>query len=335
MANELTPEVQAKIEALSKLGIVQLLAINQDFRHPEVVQQAAGDLAQKLSQASLQAAAGMFANNSAAFAGLVTDFVNLTTLARQHPGGDAVATLIPVLRQLGDVQTSLSGVSDEIAPSAGSSEAEPESPVAHVAAAAHLPARNTASTSTRLSEIAGEYLAMFDAAVIAPEHVAEATKRAQTIASFRSTYEPLGKTMNIPWFFIGLVHALESNSNFSTHLHNGDSLMHRTTHVPAGRPKAEVADPPFAWVTSARDALTMLGFNTQADWSRAAILYRLERYNGFGYRLRGLASPYLWSFSDRYVCGKFVKDGVFVEDAVSKQCGAAVALKRLIDLNLI
>jgi lysozyme family protein len=64
-------------------------------------------------------------------------------------------------------------------------------------------------------------------------------------------------------------------------------------------------------------------------------LYRLEKYNGFGYRKRGLATPYLWSFSDRYRQGKYVADGVFDPAAVSGQCGAAVIMKRLIDLGEI
>jgi lysozyme family protein len=136
--------------------------------------------------------------------------------------------------------------------------------------------------------------------------------------------------LRIPWHFIGLIHCMESNFNFGTHLHNGDSLMHRTVNVPKGLPSVEVADPPFAWTTSATDALTRKGFQTQTNWSLPAQLFRLEQYNGFGYRMRGKASPYLWSFSDRYTGGKFVKDGVFDPAAMSKQCGAAILLKRLI-----
>ena len=38
-------------------------------------------------------------------------------------------------------------------------------------------------------------------------------------------------------------------------------------------------------------------------------------------------TPYLWSFSNHYKKGKFVKDGKFDPEFVSKQCGAAVILK--------
>ena len=61
------------------------------------------------------------------------------------------------------------------------------------------------------------------------------------------------------------------------------------------------------------------------------MLYRLEAYNGFGYRSSGRATPYLWSFSNLYSTGKFVADGHFEPKAHSQQCGAAVMLK-LLDL---
>jgi hypothetical protein len=55
----------------------------------------------------------------------------------------------------------------------------------------------------------------------------------------------------------------------------------------------------------------------------------MERYNGFGYRPKGIHSPYLWSFSNHYTKGKFTADGHFDGDAVSKQIGAAVLLRRM------
>ena len=63
----------------------------------------------------------------------------------------------------------------------------------------------------------------------------------------------------------------------------------------------------------------------------AHMLYLLEKYNGFGYRNMGKATPYLWSFSNLYEKGKYVADGRFDPEAVSKQCGAGVMLKALLD----
>jgi hypothetical protein len=40
-------------------------------------------------------------------------------------------------------------------------------------------------------------------------------------------------------------------------------------------------------------------------------------------------SPYLWSFSNQYTQGKYIADGTWSDTAVSRQCGAAVVIKRL------
>ena len=93
--------------------------------------------------------------------------------------------------------------------------------------------------------------------------------------------------------------------------------------------------PPFSWEASATDALTYKKFNVWTDWSVAGILYKLELYNGWGYRKKGVATPYLWSFSNHYTKGKYVEDGVFDPEAVSKQAGAAVILKRMLEQGVI
>jgi lysozyme family protein len=128
---------------------------------------------------------------------------------------------------------------------------------------------------------------------------------------------------------VGIIHSLEASCDFTRHLHNGDPLTARTTHVPAGRPRT--GRPPFTWEASAIDALTLQGFASWKDWSVAGTLYKLEAYNGFGYRdhHRTVPSPYLWSFSNHYTRGKYVADGRFSPTAVSQQCGAAVLLRRL------
>ncbi|WP_232830455.1 peptidoglycan-binding protein [Oceanicella sp. SM1341] len=149
----------------------------------------------------------------------------------------------------------------------------------------------------------------------------------------RALYEGLGARLGIPWWFIGLIHGLEASFSLETHLHNGDPLSARTVHHPPRRPAT--GSPPFTWTESATDALTMEGLAGLDDWSLGPALDRLERYNGLGYRNRGVPSPYLWSFSNHYTRGKFVADGRFDPDAVSKQCGAAVLLRRLEDTGAV
>jgi lysozyme family protein len=163
---------------------------------------------------------------------------------------------------------------------------------------------------------------------VRPERAESADWHLAMIRKSKSRYERVGEQTGVPWHFIAVTHALESSFNFRAHLHNGDfPLSSRTRQVPAGRPKLWL--PPSDWESSAKDALRLLGFTNQSDWSLERTLYRLEAYNGFGYRGYGVPTPYLWSFSNHYERGKYVADGKFSRTARSQQCGAAVMLKLL------
>ena len=142
-------------------------------------------------------------------------------------------------------------------------------------------------------------------------------------------YENVASKVGAPWFFIAVIHNMESSMRFDRHLHNGDRLTARTVHVPSGRPVA--GEPPFTWEESAQDALTLQGIDKVEDWTLPRMLYQLESYNGWGYRLHHahVKSPYLWSFSNHYTSGKYVADGTWSDTAVSRQCGAAVIVRRL------
>ena len=182
-------------------------------------------------------------------------------------------------------------------------------------------------------QLAAEYQRLFDTCVINPERLSEIKPIVNKILSGKSRYEALSNKVSIPWHFIGITHSLEGGSNFNTHLHNGDPLTARTVQVPKGRPKT--GNPPFTWEFSAEDALSDLADWT--DWSVPGMLYKLEGYNGYGYHKSSINinSPYLWSFSNHYTKGKFVKDGVYSPTAVSKQCGAAILLRRLTETQAI
>ena len=170
---------------------------------------------------------------------------------------------------------------------------------------------------------------------IRPERQSQAKKNGDKIAAARGRYANVSATTNVPWFVIGLIHSLEASLRFDRHLHNGDPLTARTTHVPAGRPRPDVGDPPFSWEKSAADALGFRRVNTLTDWSLPGIAFMLERYNGWGYRDHHpeVKSPYLWSFSNVYRRGKYVADGNFSSEAVSQQCGGMTLLRYLMDSN--
>jgi lysozyme family protein len=178
------------------------------------------------------------------------------------------------------------------------------------------------------------YDLLYESCLVRPSRRAAVDQQVARITASKARYQKVGKALGIPWYVVGIIHSLEASGDFTKHLHNGDPLTARTTHVPAGRPKT--GNPPFTWEASAIDALRGRGLNAWKDWSPAGTLFQLEGYNGFDYRDHhpGVPSPYLWSFSNHYTRGKYVADGRFSPTAVSQQCGAAILLKRLAAANL-
>lgn len=181
--------------------------------------------------------------------------------------------------------------------------------------------------SKKFSQLRAEYEAEWDNCEIRADKQASVNSSLEKLRSHQAEYEQAAAAFNgMPWHFIGIIHGMETGFRLDRHFHNGDPLTARTIRVPAGRP---LGAPPFSWQASARDAMVQMGFHSVTDWSVPHMLYLWEQYNGFGYRFKGLRSPYLWSFSNLYSKGRYVADGVFDGNAVSKQCGAAVMLKAL------
>jgi lysozyme family protein len=176
------------------------------------------------------------------------------------------------------------------------------------------------------------YKQLWTTCAIRPEREAIVDQLVDRIGKNRKRYEAAARPQGVPWHVVAVIHMLEGGGNFTTHLHNGDPLRARTVHVPSGRPAT--GSPPFTWEASASDALAQQGMNLWHDWSVPGTLFVLERYNGFGYRPRGINSPYLWSFSNQYTKGKYVADGKFDASAISEQCGAAVLLTRMVQRGL-
>jgi lysozyme family protein len=183
-------------------------------------------------------------------------------------------------------------------------------------------------TSTQFADLQQEYQDCFDRCETRREFAGNVAYYIKRLKHGQPNYQLVERELGVPWVFVGIIHGMECGFNFAGHLHNGDRLTARTVNVPKGRPKD--AEPPYTWLQSALDALRLKKLDSVTDWSVPHMLYLLEGYNGFGYRRRALPTPYLWSFSNVYDKGKFVADGKFDPNAVSKQCGAALMLKAII-----
>lgn len=183
--------------------------------------------------------------------------------------------------------------------------------------------------------LADEYQRLFDACQIRGEKADGVATIVGKLQAQRQRYAAVGDPLGIPWSCLAVIHAMEASLSFSTHLHNGDPLSGRTVQVPAGRPKWGM--PPFTWEESATDALRYAGLDKWRDWSLPGLLYVIEKYNGWGYRLYHphVLTPYLWGGSHHYHSGKYVADGRWSDTAVSAQLGAAVLLRRMAELGIV
>lgn len=152
--------------------------------------------------------------------------------------------------------------------------------------------------------------------------------QAAKIEANRARYDAVSKKTGVPWDVIGVIHYREISGSFAGVLHNGQRIIgtgKKTTLVPKGR------GPFSSWEDAAVDALMnchpYAGKNK--DWSIAGTLDILERYNGLGYRNKGLPSPYLWAGTDQYVKGKYVADGKYDPNHVDQQLGVAPILMKI------
>lgn len=184
----------------------------------------------------------------------------------------------------------------------------------------------------KTQKLIAEYQHLFDTCIIKPGKYNAVDSQIEKLNASRALYEKVAIKTGVPWYFIGIIHGLEGGGNFKTHLHNGDPLTNRTVQVPKGHPKS--GSPPFKWEDSAVDALLLKKLDKIQNWDIPELLFQLEAYNGFGYRSKGIFSPYLWSFSNHYSEGKYTSDGRYDPEAVSKQIGAGVILRRLAERKL-
>jgi lysozyme family protein len=164
---------------------------------------------------------------------------------------------------------------------------------------------------------------------------ARPTRHFSTVARYlvaphaKSRYQSVSAKTGVPWAVIAVIHERECSRDWSGSLAQGDPWNRVSVHVPAGR------GPFGSWEEAAVDALVHCApyAARNRDWSIGATLTKLEEYNGLGYAARRMPSPYVWSGTDQYQSGKYVRDGVFDPDAVDHQLGCAGLLLAMMALD--
>jgi lysozyme family protein len=152
---------------------------------------------------------------------------------------------------------------------------------------------------------------------------------AKRLIAAKARYQAVEAKTGVPWYVIAVIHERESSQSWAGSLAQGDPWNKVSTHVPAGR------GPFKSWEDAAVDALVNCApyASRNKDWSIGALLTLLEGYNGLGYFNKGIPSPYVWSGTDQYVKGKYVRDGVFDANTVDKQLGCAGLLLVMASLD--
>ena len=140
---------------------------------------------------------------------------------------------------------------------------------------------------------------------------------------------------HVPPALIAALHNRESDANFNTYLGNGERLDRVTRLVPKGRgpflPPVE-----GAWERGAADAIRLDGLdNNTAPWSMAYALWKAEGYNGFGPRMHGRHSGYLWAGTNIYNGGKYTETpagSTWNPDMWDQQLGVVPILLKIAEL---
>jgi lysozyme family protein len=156
----------------------------------------------------------------------------------------------------------------------------------------------------------------------------------------KARYLSVSRATGVPWYWIAICHQREASGSFLGVLHNGEKILgtgRKTRLVPAGRGPFET------WEEAAIDALRLKGLHQIVEWNVGRFWYEVERFNGFGYRYKGVPSPYLWSHTNHYKDhsgdvgdpggGKYIADHVYDPNHRDTQLGAAAVLKAIISLD--
>jgi len=145
----------------------------------------------------------------------------------------------------------------------------------------------------------------------------------------KNRYQSLQRMTGVPWGVIAVIHERESSQRWDRSIAQGDPWNKVSVNVPKGR------GPFTSFESAALDALQKCApFAARwKDWTAGGSTTLLELYNGLGYYKKLKPSPYIWSGTDQYARGKYVRDGIYDPNVVDSQLGCAILLARMQELD--
>jgi lysozyme family protein len=190
-------------------------------------------------------------------------------------------------------------------------------------------------TSHPFAALRGEYERMIARARIRPECQHALTATARRLLANKGVYATLSARTTVPAVVLMALAEREMSGNLHCYLGNGEPLNRVTRLVPKGR--GPFLQPfPDNFIAGACDALHLDGLDQVAagiGWSMASAAYESEEWNGWGYRSRGIPSPYVFGGTTVQKRGKFVRDGLYDASVMDPQLGTVAIIETLIALD--
>lgn len=143
-----------------------------------------------------------------------------------------------------------------------------------------------------------------------------------------AVYEAVERDTGVPAALVAVIHIREAGlqdvGRFNGGIHNGQSWKIKATIIPKIGPFKSWHE--CAVVALTREGLTKIG---KGNWTPAKMVSAAEPYNGYGPRMRGRRTSYLWASTNHQQPGKFVADGVWNPNVIDTQMGVAAMLRFL------
>lgn len=171
-----------------------------------------------------------------------------------------------------------------------------------------------------LDELEPEYAS--DLAAMKELRPLEAGLAARRLLTHRDRFLAVQKACGVPALWLMPTWEREGPS-FESYFGNGDPISHPTRDVPRGR------GPFSTWEDGCIDSLHLDHITACAAWTWPAACYHWELWNGFGPRLHGRPSGYLWAGTDVYRGGKYVSDGVWSPRTWDHQLGTVMVARAI------
>lgn len=179
------------------------------------------------------------------------------------------------------------------------------------------------------------YIDLASHATIVPKREAELASASRRLLRDKEVYKHVESLTHVPAAALMALAEREMTGNLHCYLGNGQRLDRRTTIVPINR--GPFPDTPEGFVAGCLDALHLDGLDQvwrkPGGWSLPRFCYESEGWNGWGYRSRGIPSPYVFGATSVQRPGKFPRDHFFDPNMMDPQLGTLALVEEIVKLD--